>query len=46
MNLRTALQVTVILGWAGLVVELTRMNPGIISIIAAALLFGWFARNR
>ena len=46
MNLRTALQVTVILGWAGLVAELARTNPWVIALIAVPLWLVWFNRTR
>jgi len=46
MNLHTALRVTVILGWAGLVVEMARTNPWVVTITSAALLLGWFSRSR
>lgn len=46
MNLGTAFRVTVLLGWAGLVVEFTRINPVVVAITAAALLLGCFSRSR
>lgn len=45
MTTRTALQVTVIVGWAGLVVEMTRSNPWAVFIIATALLIACLARS-
>lgn len=44
MNTRIALQVTVIVGWTGLVVEMTRSDPWAVFIISTALLIACLAR--
>lgn len=46
MNLRTALRVTVILGWAGLVTEMARVHPWVIALIAVTWWLGRFTRAR
>ncbi len=44
MNTRTALQVTVIVGWAGLAVEMAHSHPWTAFIIATALLVACLSR--
>jgi hypothetical protein len=45
MTTRTALQSTVIVGWAGLVVEMAHSNPWAAFIIATALLIASLSRT-
>lgn len=44
MTTRTALQVTVIVGWAGVAVEMAHSHPWAVFIIATALLITGLAR--
>ena len=44
MTTRTALQVTVIVGWAGLVVEMAHLHPWAVFMIATALSIASLAR--
>ena len=45
MTTRTALQVTVIVGWAGVVVEMAHANPWAVFLIATAFVIASLART-